>query len=142
MIRSKLFNESKGTKCSLSDFDEKEVAMGLRVESEHNLDKKVIEGIVIDHLIENPKYYSKLKEAGLAEEIKEAILQDLQLLEVLDIYDISLLNKAGTKLRQTGIRVGRQVRADLDMLARAKVEREAGKKTIAVPQELSNEEKK
>jgi hypothetical protein len=60
----------KGDNKKDSDFDPKEVAMGKKVESEHTKNKKVADEITHDHLSENPRYYSKLKKAGLADELK------------------------------------------------------------------------
>ena len=42
--------------------DEKELAMGIQVETEHTQDKDIAEKISRDHLAEDPKYYTKLKE--------------------------------------------------------------------------------
>ena len=44
------------------DIDElmKEFQMGIKVEMEHTTDRKVAEEIAMDHLYEDPKYYSKL----------------------------------------------------------------------------------
>ena len=43
----------------------KELNTGKQVEREHTPSAKKAEKIAKDHLIENPKYYSKLKKAGL-----------------------------------------------------------------------------
>jgi hypothetical protein len=56
-----------GDKKSLEDFDQEEVKLGLKAEMEHTDDKEVASEIVADHLTEDPKYYSKLKGAGLEE---------------------------------------------------------------------------
>jgi hypothetical protein len=61
----------KGDKKDIKSFDEKEVKMGLQVEMEHTNDKKTAEEIVADHLSEDAKYYSKLKQANLADELKK-----------------------------------------------------------------------
>jgi hypothetical protein len=45
-----------------------EVRIGMIAESEHKADKKDQMEIVKDHLLENPKYYTLLKKAGLVEE--------------------------------------------------------------------------
>jgi hypothetical protein len=45
-----------------------EVRIGMLSESEHKGDKKEQMEIVKDHLLENPKYYTLLKKAGLVEE--------------------------------------------------------------------------
>lgn len=70
------FNEDlipggKGDKANLSKFDPKQVAMGIKVEREHSNDPSKILEIVLDHLTENPAYYTKLKKSGLADELKE-----------------------------------------------------------------------
>lgn len=44
---------------------EKQVKMGMKVESEHTSSKREQLKIVKDHLVENPKYYTLLKKAGL-----------------------------------------------------------------------------
>jgi len=43
----------------------KELAKGKKVESEHTNDKKLVEKIAKDHLVENPKYYTILDKVGL-----------------------------------------------------------------------------
>jgi hypothetical protein len=52
-----------------SEFSPKEIKMGHKVEREHTSSPKVAAEITRDHLTENPKYYSKLKQAGLADEL-------------------------------------------------------------------------
>jgi len=47
--------------------DQDELAMGTKEEMEHTTDVKVAERIALEHLAEDPSYYSKLKKAGLAE---------------------------------------------------------------------------
>lgn len=61
----------KGDSKSISSFDPKEVKMGRVVESEHTKYPKVAEEITADHLTEDPHYYSKLKDAGLADELEK-----------------------------------------------------------------------
>lgn len=61
-----------GCHSSLDKFDPKEVAMGLRVELEHSDDPEVALDIVRDHLSVYPKYYTRLKKAGLADELEES----------------------------------------------------------------------
>jgi hypothetical protein len=55
----------KGDDTPVSEFDPKEVKMGLKVESEHTDDKEIALEIVKDHLSENPHYYSELKNSGI-----------------------------------------------------------------------------
>lgn len=44
-----------------SDFDPKQLAMGIDVELEHTNSRAIAREIAIDHLREDPRYYSKLK---------------------------------------------------------------------------------
>jgi hypothetical protein len=44
-----------------SDFDPKQVAMGMKVEAEHTSDPEVQKRILADHLTEIPDYYTRLK---------------------------------------------------------------------------------
>jgi 2'-5' RNA ligase len=44
-----------------SNFDPKELKMGIKEEMEHTNDKKIAKEIAKDHLIEDPKYYSRMK---------------------------------------------------------------------------------
>ncbi len=44
-----------------SDFDKKELELGIRTELEHTTDRAIAKEIAKDHLTENPKYYSILK---------------------------------------------------------------------------------
>jgi hypothetical protein len=49
-----------------SEFDPKELEMGIEVELEHTDDRKKAEEIAREHLAETPDYYSKMKECGLS----------------------------------------------------------------------------
>lgn len=44
------------------DFDAMELARGVKVELEHTDDRRLATEIAMDHLTEDPKYYSKLRE--------------------------------------------------------------------------------
>jgi Domain of unknown function (DUF6321)/Protein of unknown function (DUF5661) len=68
----------KGDTKDISDFDAKEVEMGLKVEMEHTKDREVAQEIVADHLSEDPSYYSKLKGSGLPDELEKAISPEQQ----------------------------------------------------------------
>lgn len=48
-----------------SDFDNKELSAGIKVELEHTNDKQLAKEIAMDHLKEDPRYYTKLKKAKL-----------------------------------------------------------------------------
>ena len=53
------------------DFNKKQLRMGKKVEREHTKSKRAAGEIARDHLAENKKYYSKLKRAGLADELEK-----------------------------------------------------------------------
>lgn len=65
----------KGDDRSDSDFDPKELTMGVATEQEHTKDLALAKEIAKDHLTEDPHYYSKLKKAGLADELDEEFLK-------------------------------------------------------------------
>lgn len=46
-----------------------ELAMGVQIEMEHTSDVNIATEIALDHLTENPHYYTKLRQAGLANEL-------------------------------------------------------------------------
>lgn len=48
-------------------FDQKELSSGIKEEMEHTKDPLIAKMIAKDHLVEDPKYYSKLKKAKLAD---------------------------------------------------------------------------
>lgn len=50
---------------TLFNYMNEEMQMGVEVEKEHTRDPNEAEKIAREHLEEDPKYYSKLKEAGL-----------------------------------------------------------------------------
>lgn len=51
----------KADKAKPEDFDPEQLAMGIKVEREHTNDPHMAREIAIDHLKEDPRYYSKLK---------------------------------------------------------------------------------
>jgi len=55
-----------------SNIDKDELITGTLVEFEHTKNKNEAKKIALDHLKENPKYYSKLYNAGLIDEPKAA----------------------------------------------------------------------
>lgn len=68
----------KGDKLTKDDVCPKQFAVGKKVEMEHTNSQPKATEIVLDHLKENPKYYSELVEKGLVDEkpaIKEYIKQ-------------------------------------------------------------------
>lgn len=56
-----------GDKLTASDVDADELAMGLTIEGEHTEDPEIAMEIALDHLAEDPQYYSKMKSSGLEE---------------------------------------------------------------------------
>jgi len=57
----------KGDKTSIKNVDPEEFKKGIKHEMEHTSDPKVAAEIALDHLTEDPKYYSKLQSAGINE---------------------------------------------------------------------------
>jgi Fe-Mn family superoxide dismutase len=55
----------KGDETQAEDFDSDELAKGIETEMEHTDDGKIAKEIAMDHLTEDPKYYTKLLRAGL-----------------------------------------------------------------------------
>ena len=51
----------KGDDTDEEDVDPDELEMGIEVEQEHTRNKKIAKEISLDHLSEDPKYYTKLK---------------------------------------------------------------------------------
>lgn len=47
------------------EVDPEELRMGIEVEHEHTNDPKIAEKIALDHLAENPRYYSQLKKSKI-----------------------------------------------------------------------------
>ena len=83
-------------------FDAHELAMGTKVEMEHTDDPAESERIAKEHLIEDPKYYSKLDAAGLADELQESKVGDyyIKIGETLEAMEKSYkkLNRLVSKM--------------------------------------------
>lgn len=60
----------RADKANPSDFDKKELKIGIEVEMEHTDSKEKALEIAMDHLAEDPHYYSKLVKADLVDEPK------------------------------------------------------------------------
>ena len=60
------------------NIDPKELALGTKIEHEHTQDDALARKIATDHLKEDPRYYTKLKAAGLEEETSEGALTPLE----------------------------------------------------------------
>lgn len=57
----------KGDSLSIKDVDANELEMGIKHEMEHTKDANVAKEIAMDHLSEDPHYYTHLKSAGIDE---------------------------------------------------------------------------
>lgn len=78
----------KGDKLSPEDVDQNELAVGIEVEYEHAKgDKTAATDIALDHLKENPKYYSELVQKGIVDE-PDAIKLAKKLLGVKPLKEI------------------------------------------------------
>jgi hypothetical protein len=58
----------KGDLTNPGDVDPTQLSIGIQVEMEHTNDPKIAQEIALDHLTEDPEYYTKLIKAGLADE--------------------------------------------------------------------------
>jgi len=59
----------KGEGNDPSQVDQEQLAMGVKTEMEHTHDADLAREIAMDHLAEDPQYYSNLKSAGMADEL-------------------------------------------------------------------------
>jgi len=57
----------------LGNINSSELSDGISIETEHTNDAKLAKTIAMHHLSEDPYYYSKLKNAGLADELKKNV---------------------------------------------------------------------
>jgi hypothetical protein len=58
----------KGDKTTIADVNKKEFVVGFLVEREHTDKASIAKEIALDHLTEDPEYYSKLYKAGILDE--------------------------------------------------------------------------
>jgi hypothetical protein len=65
ITRQDIISGGLADKVNVSDFDSKQLEMGIKVELEHTKDEKLAREIAMDHLKEDPHYYTKLSKAGL-----------------------------------------------------------------------------
>jgi hypothetical protein len=59
-----------GDNTPTTEVDPIQLSTGIQIEMEHTNDTEIAQSIAMDHLTEDPKYYSKLVAAGLASEFK------------------------------------------------------------------------
>jgi len=60
----------KGDETTTKQVDKNQLEMGIKVEMEHTKDPNLAREIAMDHLTEDPQYYTKLKDAGIADELQ------------------------------------------------------------------------
>ncbi|MEK9769346.1 MAG: DUF5661 family protein, partial [Betaproteobacteria bacterium] len=75
---------------------EKEVSKGVKVEMEHTNDENIAHEIAMDHVFEDPKYYSKLSSQNLEENSLEDIIY-YTLFEVLEEKKRKLTSKPSSE---------------------------------------------
>lgn len=68
----------KGDEAEPRDFDQRELRMGIAVEMEHTKSRRLAREIAMDHLSEDPRYYTKLKKVH-----KESMKQVEELLQLM-----------------------------------------------------------
>ncbi len=67
-INEQVLIGGKGDDTDESTIDKNELEVGIAVEAEHSSDKSTAKEVAIDHLTENPKYYSELVKSGIVDE--------------------------------------------------------------------------
>ena len=65
-----VFKDEVKTGLTAEDVDPKEFLVGLAVEKEHSGDIAVQRAIALQHLAENPKYYSEGMKKGIFDEVE------------------------------------------------------------------------
>jgi hypothetical protein len=63
-----VIHKQKDPGITAADVDKKEFLVGMEVEKEHSSDLAVVETIVLQHLADNEKYYSRGMKKGMFEE--------------------------------------------------------------------------
>ena len=71
----------KGDDLSSSQVDPVELSKGVKVEMEHTKDPKIAQEIALDHLAEDPKYYSRLQAADMTDELPKGRLGGMEPLQ-------------------------------------------------------------
>ena len=70
-LKSTKLSGGVGDATASSNVDPIELSMGQTIEMEHTSDPNIATEIALDHLSEDPKYYTKLRKAGLAKELDQ-----------------------------------------------------------------------
>lgn len=76
----------KGDKLNPKDIDQNELKMGIKHEMEHTKSASIAQEIALDHLAENPRYYSDLNQAGIDE------IERMQKLAGIQINELGINN--------------------------------------------------
>jgi len=82
------------------DVDVKELAMGIKVEMEHTDSKEEAKKIALQHLAENPKYYSKLLKYVEPKEFFEALKLMREAQNKLNLWTVTLECPSGKQIKQ------------------------------------------
>lgn len=106
----------KGDKLNAKDVDQNELKIGIEIEKEHTTDPKLAKEIALDHLAEDPKYYTKLKKAKLEHKMSKSkiikLIEDITIREMARIPSLvqlsttdknEILNKLTPELKASGI---------------------------------------
>lgn len=83
-----------------SDFDKKQLAAGVKAELEHTSSKEIATEIAMDHLVEDPNYYKKLRRM----EAKKGLIVDLEraLPKKEPTSDVKQQKTSGASKKQAG----------------------------------------
>lgn len=76
----------KGDKLNPKDVDQNELKMGIKHEMEHTKSASIAQEIALDHLAENPKYYSDLNQSGIDE------IERMQKLAGIQVNELGINN--------------------------------------------------
>ena len=88
--REDLIPGGKGDGLESADVDPKEFLVGTAVEMEHTDQKGIAQEIALDHLAENPKYYSEGMKKGLFDEPKAMNLYKKYFIDKNEIETVDL----------------------------------------------------
>jgi 2'-5' RNA ligase len=85
------FNSDKQGSNIMENIDPKEIEMGTKHEHEHTKDDALARKIAMDHLKDDPHYYTKLKKAGLEEDMGEGAMTNLEKGYIEEYGDIGMI---------------------------------------------------
>lgn len=117
----------------MENVDPKELAMGMEAEKEHTQDEALAKKIAMDHLKEDPKYYTKLKAAGLEECDDMGDMDDLGVPSVVSITLAAPVQEpAQTPLKSSGLGKGASTNLKPTNLTAPETKVVNNKNTVAV----------